>query len=214
MYLFLSIFIFLLVVQLLLGIFATIVKRKLKNKYSYYLGEQIEFNILLQNAKEENPLLGIEATDQIEDVCIAENNLIIVNKKSIYSKDMYSNLYLLFQLKLTNPKFSRLRILYNYQSILFLSQVSCLCLIFLIPDISSFILMFAFATLLLTFVLIAYGIVQYGAILNTVLKEAKNKLKLDRVEQARAETLASEIKYEILSYPLEIPWRLTRFWSI
>lgn len=213
MYLFLSIFIFLVLVQFILGIFASLVKRGLKNKYSYYLGEQIEFNILLQNAKEENPDLGIEATDQIEDVCIAENNLIIVNKGSIYSKDMYSNLYLLFQLKLTNPKFTRLRTLYNYQSILFLSQVICLILVFLIPDFSNPILVLAFVIFLLTLMLITYGIVQYGNILNTVLKEAKGKLKLDDVEQARAETLAAEIKYEILSYPLEIPWRLTRFWS-
>lgn len=212
MYLFLSIFIFLIITQFVMGLFASYIRRGLKDKHSYYLGEQVEFNKILESAKEKSKELSIIASDQIDDVCIAENNLIIVNKKSIYSKDMYSNLYLLFQLKLTSPKLKEIRLLYNYQSIVFFSQIIILVLFFLLPQINQTILLIGFVLFFLSIFLISYGIVVYGSILKEVLKEAKSILKLDNVEQARAEALSSEIKYEILTYPLELPTRLSRFW--
>lgn len=212
MYLFLSIFIFLIITQFVMGLFASYIRRGLKDKHSYYLGEQVEFNKILESAKEKSKELSIIASDKIDDVCIAENNLIIVNKKSIYSKDMYSNLYLLFQLKLTSPKLKEIRLLYNYQSIVFFSQIIILVLFFLLPQINQTILLIGFVLFFLSIFLISYGIVVYGSILKEVLKEAKSILKLDNVEQARAEALSSEIKYEILTYPLELPTRLSRFW--
>lgn len=214
MYLFLAIFVFLLITQILMGIFASSVKRSLKKKYSYYLGEQIEFNKILEIYQQKHSNLNILASDEINDVCIAENNLIIISKKSIYAKDLYSNLVLLFQLKLTNPKLREIRNIYSYQSVVFLSQILCLILFFVFPTIQTIILIAGYLVLLLNIFLVIYGIWAYSKILSQVLIEAKPLLKLDLVELARAETLANEIKYEVLTYPLEIPWRLTRFWSL
>lgn len=214
MYLFFAIFVFLVITQILMGIFASSVKRSLRRKYSYYLGEQIEFNKILEAYQQKHSNLNILASDEINDVCIAENNLIIVSKKSIYAKDLYSNLVLLFQLKLTNPKLKEVRNIYSYQSIVFLSQILCLILFFVFPTIQTVILAAGYLVLMLNIFLVIYGIWAYNKILNLVLIEAKPLLKLDLVELARAETLANEIKYEVLTYPLEIPWRLTRFWSL
>jgi len=214
MYLFFAIFAFLVVTQILMGIFASTSKRKLKKKYSYYLGEQIEFNKILENHQKEHPNLSILASDEIEDVCVAENNLIIINKKSIYAKDMYSNLVLLFQLKLTNPKLKEIRNIYNYQSLEFIAQILCLILFFVLNIIAGIVLAIGYVLFALNLFLVFYGIWAYGKLLKQVLIEAVPILKLDNVEVARAETLANEIKYEVLTYPLEIPWRLTRFWSI
>lgn len=214
MYLLLVIYIFLLLVQIVLGIFAYTAKRSLKNKYSYYLGEQIEFNHILQEYQKNNPHLRIVATDEINEVCVAEENLLIVNKKAIYAKDLYSNLYLLFQLKLTSPVFSDVRRIYIYQSLTFFSQIIFLVLFFALQQIGTIVLLLGFASLLLNLFLIYYGVGLYNQILKTVLKESKKILSLDKVEVARAETLIGELKYEVLTYALEIPWRLSRFWRL
>jgi len=197
-----------------MGIFASSVKRGLKKKYSYYLGEQIEFNKILQTYQEEHPNLSILASDEINDVCIAENNLIIISKKSIYAKDLYSNFLLLFHLKLTNPSLKEVRNIYNYQSIVFLAQLFSLALFFILNVIAGIVLALAYILLALNIFLVVYGVLAYSKLLKEVLIDAKPILKLDKVEEARAETLMNEIKYEVLTYPLEIPWRLTRFWSI
>lgn len=214
MYLFLSIFIFLLVSQIFMGIFATKVKRGLKKKYSYYVGEQVEFNRILEYYQSKNDNLKILASNEIDNVCIAEEDLIIINKKSIYAKDLYSNLYLIFQLQLTKPRYKDLRNIYNYQSIVFFFQMLSLVLFFVFSTISEIILLVGFILFLLNVFILLYGIYNYGIVLKAVFSEAVNYLKLDKVEQARAESLINEIKYEILTYPLEIPWRLSRFWSL
>lgn len=214
MYLLLVIYAFLLLVQLVLGIFAYRTKKSLKRKYSYYLGEQIEFNNILEEYQKHKPNLQIIATDEINDVCIAEEDILIINKKSIYAKDLYSNLYLLFQLKLTSSEFKDIRRIYIYQSITFVSQIVFLVLFFALAEIASIVLLLGFVSLLLNLFLICYGISVYNQILRVVLKEARKILSLDKVEMARAEMLASELKYEVLTYALEIPWRLSEFWRI
>lgn len=214
MYLLLVIYAFLLLVQLVLGIFAYRTKKSLKRKYSYYLGEQIEFNNILEEYQKHKPNLQIIATDEINDVCIAEEDILIINKKSIYAKDLYSNLYLLFQLKLTSSEFKDIRRIYIYQSITFASQIVFLVLFFALAEIASIVLLLGFVSLLLNLFLICYGISVYNQILRVVLKEARKILSLDKVEMARAEMLASELKYEVLTYALEIPWRLSKFWRI
>ncbi|CAG0943136.1 hypothetical protein BROC_02145 [Candidatus Brocadiaceae bacterium] len=214
MYLLLVIYAFLLLVQLVLGIFAYRIKKSLKRKYSYYLGEQIEFNNILEEYQKHNPNLQIIATDEINDVCIAEEDVLIINKKSIYAKDLYSNLYLLFQLKLTSSEFKDIRRIYIYQSITFVSQIVFLILFFVLPEIATIVLLLGFVSLFLNLFLIYYGISVYNQILRIVLKEARKILSLDKVEMARAETLVSELKYEVLTYALEIPWRLSEFWRI
>lgn len=214
MYLLLVIYAFLLLVQLVLGIFAYRIKKSLKRKYSYYLGEQIEFNNILEEYQKHNPNLQIIATDEINDVCIAEEDVLIINKKSIYAKDLYSNLYLLFQLKLTSSEFKDIRRIYIYQSITFASQIVFLILFFVLPEIATIVLLLGFVSLFLNLFLIYYGISVYNQILRIVLKEARKILSLDKVEMARAETLVSELKYEVLTYALEIPWRLSEFWRI
>jgi len=214
MYLLLVIYAFLLLVQLVLGIFAYRTKKSLKRKYSYYLGEQIEFNNILEEYQKHKPNLQIIATDEINDVCIAEEDILIINKKSIYAKDLYSNLYLLFQLKLTSSEFKDIRRIYIYQSITFVSQIVFLVLFFALAEIASIVLLLGFVSLLLNLFLICYGISVYNQILRVVLKEARKILSLDKVEMARAEMLASELKYEVLTYALEIPWRLSKFWRI
>jgi hypothetical protein len=186
----------------------------LKRKYSYYLGEQIEFNNILEEYQKHNPNLQIIATDEINDVCIAEEDVLIINKKSIYAKDLYSNLYLLFQLKLTSSEFKDIRRIYIYQSITFVSQIVFLILFFVLPEIATIVLLLGFVSLFLNLFLIYYGISVYNQILRIVLKEARKILSLDKVEMARAETLVSELKYEVLTYALEIPWRLSEFWRI
>lgn len=213
MYLFLSIFIFLLFAQVVMGIFAFRIKKGLKSKYSYYLGEQIEFYKILESYSEKSPNLRVIASDEINDTCIADSNLIIVNKKSIYAKDLYSNLYLLFQLKLTNPALKEIRNIYSFQTIVFFAQIVSILLFFVFSSIASTILMVSYVLLLLTIFISIYGIVGYNKILDNIMIEAKPLLKLDRVEVARAESLINEIRYEVLTYPIEIPWRLTRFWS-
>lgn len=213
MYLFLSIFIFLFLAQLVMGIFAFKIKKSLKNKYSYYLGEQIEFNKILETYSSNSPNLKIIASEEINDACIADDNLIIINKKSIYAKDLYSNLYLLFQLKLTNPSLKEIRNIYSYQIIVFFAQFVSIILFFLLESIASTILIISYVLLLLSIFLSIYGIAGYNKVLNSIMIEAKTLLKLDRVEEARAETLINEIRYEVLTYPIEIPWRLTRFFN-
>ena len=121
---------------------------------------------------------------------------------------------MLFQLKLTNPKLKEIRNIYNYQSVVFFAQGVSIVLFFALPVISGLILLIAYVILALNIFLVIYGIAGYSSTLDLVNKEIKQMLKLDKVEEARAETSINEIKYEVLTYPLEIPWRLTRFWNV
>jgi hypothetical protein len=211
MYLFLIIFIFVVVMQFLMGVFAYRFRSNLKNKYSYYLGEQVEFNKILESFQAKTPQLKVVVADELNDVCIAEDNLIIISKKSIYSKDLYSNLFLLFQLELTNVKYSQLRTIYTLQSLIFFSQILCIFLFFALEGITGVVLLAGFVIFVLNLIIMFWGINQYISILKVVKKEAKDILKMDSVEEARADALINELRYEILTYPLEIPWRLKNF---
>lgn len=214
MYLFFSIFVFLVVSQLIVGIYALILKKSLPKKYKYYLSSQIEFHKILESFKTQNNSLQILVTDQLDDVCIAEENLIIVNKRSVYAKDMYSIIYLLFQLELTNPKYKRILHIYNYQSLLFVLQILLGLAFLILPQFGSIILIIAGIVLLLNIIVTVYGVSIYRMCLENVYYFCKKELKIDKVERARIENLIGEIKYELLRYPLEIPWRFKRFWSV
>lgn len=212
MYLFAYIFIFLILLQVVIAIYAYRSRINLKRKYSYYLTQQKELGLILEEYQSNHQDLRILATDQLTDVCFAEKDLLLISKKAIYNKDLYSILYLFFQLQLTKKKYSSLRQINILQSTSFFLQILLIIIFFVITaEFNIFVLIAAYLVFTFTITLVIWGFSGYKKILNKCVYNLINDFNLDAVEAARAEALAAEIAYEVFIYPLELPIRLSLF---
>jgi hypothetical protein len=197
--------------QVVLGIASWNMRKKLPRKYSHTLGEMVDPSRTLEIYRKEYKKLDLKATNQIKDPAFAEENLLLINKKNLYEKDLFSNFYVIFQLELTQPKRSFLRNIFMLQNIIFIAQN----LVFIIGiatenQFSDIFLYISISIIVLLFLLTFYSSVSMDFLLLEALEKVAAILNLDNVEYARAEALSKDLKYQVFEYPFEI---LYRFWQ-
>lgn len=212
MYIAIFIFTVIFIAQILLGLRSWDLKKRLKQKYSFVLGSQIELSRLLEKYSKKNNTMILRASDTIDDTAYAEGNTILIDKKSLHSQDLYSNVYLLFIFEVVNSKTKIFKELPIYQNVLFISQIVVfLIAIFILNNYSESIIIAAIIIQLVTLFLTMYALLNYHQILDIVFVKAKKFLKLDLVESARAEALIIDLKYRIFEYPFDIIWKIYNF---
>ena len=194
------------------GINAWFVSKNLPKKYSYVLGEQMETVKTLENYTEKYRKVKLKALDNIVEPALGNENLLIINKGKLYEKDLFSNIYLLFQLELTKPDKTFVRNSYIYQNVLFIFQIIFFTLGIAINSIySEFVIIFAILLELASIFFSIYCESLILFVLKKVLDIGKQILNLDDVEQARAEALARDLRLRAFEYPFEIVWRIFQF---
>src|SRR5260221_9597787 len=208
MYLILFLFIFFFLIQFGLGLASIKTRANLKKKYSFILGEQHEVSKTLEDYLKDHSTLNLKLVSNIQEVCYSDNNLLILNKKYISAQDLYSNFYVIFHLKLCEPELASIRNINLYQNGVYVLQFVFVLLGFVFGSFAGLFWGIALFLLFLNFFVTFFGLFSYSQILKKVLREAERRLNLDRVERARVEALADEVKYEVFEYPLEIFWRI------
>jgi len=212
MYLAASIFLIFLLTQFILGLRSWGLRNKLQYKYAFILGSQIEVSEVIERYFKKNKKLVIKASDQLDDVAYSEHRNFYINKHKLYSKDLYSNIYTLFYLEIANCEDILLREIPVYQNILFVSQFLFFVIAIVLPAAYSVaILIIGIIMELVTLFVTILALLKHHEILDSVLANAKRYLKLDAVEEARAEALVNDLKYRIFEYPFELTWRIYQF---
>src|SRR6266704_290122 len=100
MYLAACIFLILSLTQFILGLRSWGLKNNLKSKYAFVLGSQEEVSSVIERYFKNNKKLLIKATDQLDDVAYSERGNFYISKHSLYAKDLYSIIYVLFCLEI------------------------------------------------------------------------------------------------------------------
>lgn len=206
------IFTIILLAQILIGIFAWVQKDKLPRKYSHYLSEMIIPAKVLENYSKIYRNVGLKVNASIKEPAYALTEFVLIGKRFMYSPDLYTNYYMLFQLELSKKQNEQVRFLSIYQNILFVIQILVFAASFFFPDTLSKILILTAISIQVFLVLISFmGYIAFNFILEEVHEVAKDLLNFDEVEVARAESLKSELAYRIFEYPFETIWRLYQF---
>ncbi len=213
MYLLIFIFLVFLVVQIVLGIAGWNLRRNLPHKYSYALGSQIQLTDILEKYMRKYKHLHLKASSKIQDVVHIHKDILFINKKHIYSKDLYSNVYLLYQLKLFKTHQQFLNRLFIAQNLLFVLEFIILFagISLTVNSWGEILIMVAIAIQLSLFISSMLGYLKFDDIVEPTLKESKKLLHLDDVEEARAEALLNEFKYSLWEYPFDIIWKILQF---
>jgi len=198
--------------QLILGLKSWNLKKELRSKYAYTLSSQIDVSKLLEDYLLKHKGVILKASDQLDNVSYSESNIIYINKEVISSKDLYSNIYILFTLELAQKKYNFIREVPIYQNILFVLQFVFFFIAFIFPsDYSDKFIIIGVINELFTIFLTLITLMSYHTVLDKILIQAKQLLILDPVEEARAEALVNELKYKIFEYPFELTWRVYQF---
>ncbi|MDQ7021418.1 MAG: hypothetical protein Q9M91_06360 [Candidatus Dojkabacteria bacterium] len=123
MIIFIAIFAILILIQLVSGLFALIVRKGLIKTYSFPLSSQIEAATILENYSRVHGKVNLRVHEEIELPAYAMEEFIVINRNKIYLFDLFTNYYLLFQLELTKKKHNKLRDLSTLQNFLFFIEL-------------------------------------------------------------------------------------------
>jgi hypothetical protein len=201
-----------LVIQIILAIASVLAHRNIEKKYSFILSEGYAAATALEYYVRIFRKVDVNVDAPIKQIAHAEEEYILVNKKKMYNTDLYSNLYLLFQLELTQKKYGFLRNLYIYHNILFFFQMVFLVAFFFVPTEMQFY--FAVATLAIqaiNILLCMWSVHMYTDILDEAQLKAADLFNFDDIDDARAEQLANELRYRAFDYPFDVLWKFVRF---
>lgn len=216
MYLFIFIFLITLFIQFAIGAYAWSLRRSLPKKFSHPIGAQIESSQLVEMYyNDERYKFNFEAVDLDNEPAFAESRLLLVNKKQLYKRDIFTNFYIIFQAELTKDSYWWLRSFNGFQSWVFFLQILIftLSLAFFNEVYGIYLLYFAIFLQLESFIAAFIGMVNLGYVLEDAVSVAIPTLELDNVEEARVNALKSDLKYMMMEYPWEILWRFTQFFS-
>ena len=122
MFLQILIFIILLSIQIILGIYSRLVIRNISKKYHYILSSQIEPVKILEIYREKYNKLDLKASPKIQGIAYVGDEFVIVNSKKMYAKDLYTNYFVLLYLELSKKENTFLRDISTYQYIFFIFQ--------------------------------------------------------------------------------------------
>lgn len=216
MYIAILIFLIILFIQFAIGAYAWSLRKSLPKKYSHPISAQIESSQLVEMYyNDERYKFNFEAVDLDDEPAFAESRLLLVNKKQLYKKDLFTNFYIIFQAELTKDNYWWIRKFNSFQSFIFFTEifVFVLSLAFFNEFFGIYLLYFAIFLQLESFVAAFFGIINIGYILEDSVGIALPTLELDNVEEARVNALKSDLKYIMMEYPWEILWRFTQFFS-
>jgi len=207
------IFIIILCIQLVLALFAWGSRRQIEGKYNFPTGEGVEpAQIIEEYYRDEGTKFRIQATDEIFEPAFAEDEFLLINKNTIYKKDLYTNFYVIFQAELTKKDYKFLRFVGNIQSFVFILEI----VIFFIAigtttSFKEILIYLAMGLQIFSFILTLLGFIQIDTVLEDASILSKVYLKLDDVEEARVLALKGDLRYIVFEYPFEVIWRLVQF---
>lgn len=214
MFIEISLFIILILSQLSLGIASWVNKGKLFKKYSFVLGSMTHPAKTLENYVKIYRKVNLRVNSAINQPAFALNNFLLVKRDLMYSPDLYSNFFTIFQLEMTKNSNRFVRNLYKYQSFLFAAELLLFSLgISLEVEWAVFLVYAAIAVQLTLYLITFWAKYLLAEILNEVLFVSKDLLDLDEVEAARAESLKQDMEYSLFDYPIDFLWRIVMFFK-
>ncbi len=211
---FLAIIIFLLILftQLSTGIVSWLNRNKMAKKYAFILSELIEPAKTLENYIKIYRKVNLRVNGAIDEPAYAEKDFLILKRERMYSPDLYSNFYTIFQLELTKVSNNFIRNIYKYQNLLFFLEILLFIIgVIISPSIGIYFIYFALFIQVILLILTFLGFMMVEGVLNESHLIAQDLLNLDDVEIARALSLQSELKFKVFEYPFEIVWRIWQF---
>jgi hypothetical protein len=201
-----------LIIQFLLAFASILAHRNIEKKYNFILSEGYAAATALEYYVRIFGEIDVNVDAPITETAVAEEGYILLNKKKMYDTDLYTNLYLLFQLELTNKKYNFLRNLYVWHNVLFFLQIITLITFFFIPEDFQFYLAVATLTIQSINILLSiWSVDMYTKILDEAQIKAADLFNFDNIDDARAEQLANELRYRAFDYPLDVVWKFVRF---
>lgn len=214
MVLLITIFITLLIVQILFGIASAIHKRKLPQRYAHILTALPDPANTLERYIRIYRSVNLRVNAQIEEPALAQNDFILLKRDHMYNQDLYTNFFLLAQLELTKKMYRFLRELYMFQNIFFISGIiTFVAGLGFDSEYSYYFVAVAVALHVLTIFLSTIAFFLYEFMLEEVILIANDLLDLDELEHVRAQQLATDFKYRVFEYPIDIPVRLLYFFK-
>jgi hypothetical protein len=209
MLLLITVFTLIFIIQLMMCVYAWIIRRSIPKLYKNALGSMIDPSGTLEKYMKIIRKVDVRVNADINDIAYAQKNFLLLRRDKMYDVDLYTNFYVIFQLELTREEHAFSRKLFVIQNILFGSQIAILILGLIItsePTIAIALGMLVFEMLLST---VAFFIEKN--ILNSTFEIAVDFLDLDDVERARAEVLKNDLRFRVFEYPSDMAWKIFQF---
>lgn len=201
---FLLVAILFLILQILIGLYSLIIRSDLVKKFNYPLGSMVTPAEALEKYSKIIEHVSLRVNAEIELPAYAIDQIVLVNKSKVYQTDLFSNFFTLFQVQLSKRKNLLTRdfgILLNF---LFFIEIFLILLSLFLFESEP--LIFPIMSITTSLVLIFLSLVYFFS-LETILKKtldvSKDLLDLDKVEFARAEVLANQLRFEAFEYPVK-----------
>lgn len=188
----------------MLAFYSKIANRKLEKKYDHPLSDMVDASTALENYVKIYRSVGIRVHEEIPFPALASEEFVIINRDRIYSTDLYTNFFTIFQLELSKKVNNFSRKLHLYQNLLFFLQLLFFVLgLTLQVEWNYILILLAIGTQVITTGFSLIGVSLFDFILKDSLEISKDLLNLDEVEVARAEGLKNDIKVHVFEYPIE-----------
>ena len=201
-----------LIVQIALALIGFNALDKLKRKYSKPLGSQLTPEKILSENEKKFGKITFKIAEHLEDVALAEDKLVLINKKDLSKNTLYTNYKFLYYFYLSFEENNYIRNYKQYQHIIFGVQVFFLILAFVFSSL--IINTYLIGSLILQVFLLGYCIYNYfrvSSFSEEVFTKSKKLLDLDKVEEARIESLIGDISLEPFEYPFDVVFRAVQF---
>lgn len=204
--------ILLLIVQIALALIGFNAQDKLKRKYSKPIGSQLTPEKILSQNEKKFGKITLKISDQLEDVAFSENQLVLINKKDLNKNTLYTNYKFLYYFYLSLKENEYIRNYKIYQNIAFGVQIFFLIIAFVLISLPvNTFLIASFIIQLFLLIYVVYNYFRVSSFNEDVYIKSKKILDLDKVEEARVESLIGDLSLEPFEYPFEVILRLVNF---
>lgn len=202
------IFLILLTIQFIIALYALLVKHDIHKRYAHPLGEQIEAAKALENYVKIYRKVNLRVNAVIDTPAWAMEEFILINKSRIYSTDLFTNFFTLFQLELSRKQNNFARKVKFFQALFFAIQtilfVAGLFFVNKNNETAEILIYLSLGTLMFNILLSFIAFASRTFILQDSMAIATDLLNLDEVENARAESLKNDLKFEVFEYPISL----------
>ncbi len=204
--------ILLLIVQISLALIGFNATDKLKKKYSKPLGSQITPEKMLSQNEKKFSKVTIKVSENLDDVASLQDQLVLINKSDLSKNTLYINYKFLYYFYLALNKNRYIRDYKIYQNVIFGVQIFFLVLgsIFFGLIVNTYLIASLVLQLFL-FVFCIYNYFRVSTFAEEVFTTNKKILDLDKVEEARIESLIADISLMPFEYPFEFVFKFAQF---
>lgn len=206
MYLEITIFVLILIMQVCIAAYSLDTRIRSKHRFSKALSSGINVSETLEEMLKlmDRFNLAVKVVKNLNDPALLKDGYLYVNKDSIYRSDLFSNYKVIYLVVLTT-KSSIFRNISKYQNLLFVFNF----IIFILGVVFYSVLPFSLINIaiVINVLLIILSFLFYwsmGKTYRIMHLCALNILKMDDVEEARSESLNKDLQLKIFEYPLNI----------